>query len=57
MLANYLGFEFVDAATVIRFDDAGNFEADRTDLILSSRLKDVEYAVVLVSMELRMMVW
>lgn len=46
MLANYLGFEFIDAATVIRFDDAGNFEADRTDLILSSRLKDVEYAVV-----------
>ena len=46
VLANYLGFEFVDAATVIRFDDAGNFEADRTDLILSSRLKDVEYAVV-----------
>ena len=46
VLANYLGFEFIDAATVIRFDDAGNFEADRTDLILSSRLKDVEYAVV-----------
>ena len=45
VLANYLGFEFIDAATVIRFDDAGNFEADRTDLILSSRLKDVEYAV------------
>lgn len=46
VLANYLGFEFIDATTVIRFDDAGNFEADRTDLILSSRLKDVEYAVV-----------
>lgn len=46
VLANYLGFEFVDAATVIRFDDAGNFQADKTDLILSSRLKDVEYAVI-----------
>lgn len=46
VLAKYLGFEFVDSATVIRFDDAGNFQADKTDLILSSRLKDVEYAVV-----------
>lgn len=46
VLAKYLGFEFVDAATVIRFDDAGNFQADKTDLILSSRLKDVEYAVI-----------
>lgn len=46
VLANYLGFEFVDAATAIRFDNAGNFQADRTNLILSSRLKDVEYAVI-----------
>lgn len=46
VLANYLDFEFIDAATVIRFDDVGNFEADRTDLILSSRLKNVEYAVI-----------
>ncbi len=46
VLAKYLGFEFVDAVTVIRFDDAGNFQADKTDLILSSRLKDVEYAVI-----------
>lgn len=46
VLANYLGFEFIDAATVIRFDDVGNFEADRTDLILASRLKNVEYAVI-----------
>lgn len=46
VLAKYLGFEFVDSATVIRFDDAGNFQADKTDLILSSRLKDVEYAVI-----------
>ena len=54
VLANYLGFEFIDAATVIRFDDAGNFEADRTDLILSSRLN---MPLCLVSMGLRMMVW
>ena len=46
VLAAYLGFEFVDAATVIRFDESGNFEPEKTDLILASRLKDVDYAVI-----------
>ncbi len=46
VLAEYLGFEFIDAAGVIRFDDAGNFESEKTDLILASRLRDVEYAVI-----------
>ena len=46
VLAAYLGFEFIDAASVIRFDDYGNFEPDKTNIILSRRLEDVEYAVI-----------
>lgn len=46
IMANYLGFEFVDAATVIRFDEYGNFDADITDKILGERLNACENAVV-----------
>lgn len=46
IMANYLGFEFVDAAEVIFFDDNGNFDAVKTDEILSARLQNVERAVV-----------
>ena len=46
ILAEYLGFEFIDASEVIRFDDAGEFEAKKTDLVLSERLKDVPYGVI-----------
>lgn len=46
IMANYLGFEFVDAADVIFFDENGNFDADKTDEILSARLANVKCAVV-----------
>ena len=46
VLANYLGFEFVDAAEVIFFDDNGKFDSEKTNKILSERLKNIEYAVV-----------
>lgn len=46
IMANYLGFEFVDAAEVIRFDENGNFDADTTNKILSKRLNQLENAVV-----------
>ncbi len=46
IMANYLGFEFIDSAEVIRFDDEGNFDAETTDKILSARLEKVENAVV-----------
>lgn len=46
IMANYLGFPFVDAAEVIRFDSQGEFDADTTDRILSERLKGCEYAVI-----------
>ena len=45
-MANYLGYEFIDAAEVIFFDDNGNFEADITDKELSERLEHVERAVI-----------
>ena len=46
VLANYLGYEFVDAAEVIFFDDNGNFDADTTDKILSEKLSTIERAVI-----------
>lgn len=46
VVANYLGFEFIDAAEVIFFDDNGNFEPDLTNKELSERLEHVEKAVI-----------
>ena len=43
--ANFLGFEFVDAA-VIFFDENGNFESEHTNRELSERLEHVEKAVI-----------
>lgn len=46
IMAAYLGFEFVDAADVIFFDENGDFDADRTNEVLSARLVGVENAVI-----------
>ncbi len=46
VLAKYLGYEFVDAAEVIFFDDNGNFDADKTNEILAERLNGLDNAVV-----------
>ena len=46
VIAAYLGFRFIDAADVIRFDDRGVFDSENTHLILRERLKTVEYAVI-----------
>lgn len=46
VLANYLGYEFIDAAEVIFFDEQGNFDADKTNKILAERLSTVECAVI-----------
>ena len=45
IMAAYLDFEFIDAATVIFFDNEGNFDADRTNGVLSERLKDFKGAL------------
>ena len=46
VMAAYLGYEFVDSAEVIRFDKNGNFDADKTDKLLSKRLQKCEKAVI-----------
>ena len=46
VMANYLGYEFIDAAEVIFFDDKGNFEADLTNQDLAERLEHVDRAVI-----------
>lgn len=46
VMANYLGYEFIDAAEVIFFDEHGNFEAELTNKELSERLENVERAVI-----------
>lgn len=46
IMAAYLGFDFVDAASVIRFDKEGNFDAEKTDKLLGKRLAKCEHAVI-----------
>lgn len=46
ILANYLGFEFIDAKDVIFIDEHGNYDIDKTDAALSLKLESVEYAVI-----------
>ena len=46
VMANYLGYDFVDAADVIFFDEIGNFDAEKTNSILSAELEKHEHAVV-----------
>lgn len=46
IMANYLGYEFVDPAEAIRFNEAGVFDAELTQKILSKRLENVERAVI-----------
>ena len=46
ILAKYLGFDFIDAAEVIFFKNDGTFDAEKTNDVMSERLKDSEYAVI-----------
>ena len=46
IMANYLGYEFVDAAEVIRFAENGDFDADTTNGLMKERLAKTEYAVI-----------
>lgn len=46
VMAAYLGYEFVDAASVIRFDKNGIFDAEKTDKLLGKRLAKCESAVI-----------
>jgi len=46
LMAAYLGWDFIDAADVIKFDDRGRFLADETNSILKEELKKHENAVL-----------
>ncbi len=46
VMANYLGYEFIDAATVIVFDKDGNFCEEKTYPKLAKRLSKCDKAVV-----------
>ncbi|EDS77719.1 aspartate kinase [Clostridium botulinum C str. Eklund] len=46
ILANFLEYEFVDAAEVIAFDKYGCFDSKKTKELVTSKLKSVERAVI-----------
>ena len=46
ILANFLGYDFIDAAKVIFFHDNGAFDAERTNAVLSETLKKHPRAVI-----------
>jgi aspartate kinase len=46
IMANYLGYEFIDAATVIFFDKDGEFDGEKTNEVMAARLAKTENAVI-----------
>lgn len=46
ILAKYLGFEFVDAAEIIFFNDNGVFLLNETIEAINKKLKDISHAVI-----------
>ncbi len=46
IMADYLGYEFIDAATVIFFDEEGNFDSEKTNQVLKKKLAECERAVI-----------
>ena len=46
ILANYLGYEFVDAKEVMIFNEDGSLDRAETDKAIRNRLKNVERAVI-----------
>jgi aspartate kinase len=46
VMANYLGFEFIDSAEFIKFKENGEFDAETTNNLLKPKLQQVVYAVI-----------
>lgn len=46
IMATYLGYSFLDAASVVKFDKEGNFDDELTDRLLAEKLEEVEKAVI-----------
>ncbi len=46
VMANYLGYTFIDSATVVSFDKNGNFDAEKTNKQMSKKLEKLDNAVI-----------
>lgn len=46
IMATYLGYSFLDAATVIKFTETGAFDAALTDELLKAKLQELDKVVV-----------
>lgn len=46
VLADYIGYEFIDAAEVVFFDADGKFDANKTNIVMSERLAGKKNAVI-----------
>ena len=46
VLANYLGFEFIDPYETIFFNEEGKLNDDKTNKVLKKRLEEAEHAVI-----------
>ncbi len=46
LMAEYLGFRFIDAAELIRFHEDGTFDDAATRVMMEEALKDIENAVI-----------
>ena len=46
LMAAYLGYEFVDSATVVCFDKHGNFDAEKTNKLMAKKLEKLPKAVI-----------
>ena len=46
VLANYLGYTFLDSAEYIFFNDNGKFDLEKTDKVLGEKLANLENAVI-----------
>ena len=46
IMAEYLGYEFIDAAEVVFFDEEGRFDDVKTNEVLSAKLEKIEKAVI-----------
>ena len=46
IMANYLGYEFIDSATVVVFDKNGEFDGEKTNKLMSKKLEKTPKAVI-----------
>ncbi len=45
LMASYLGYEFIDAADIIRFDRQHHYDEDKTKELIRNRISDGQYVI------------